>query len=245
MDRDSGKWMLKFDLDIEINDFDFDMQGRLLLIGTSDPVTAKFRALVERVQADQKKTEILHPYPEKANDAWFAEFNPCIPAAGALVCNYESVQIGEFIVLFNSIARRVFVLNAYDGVFREASLGLPIRAYADIVAKSKENPNRFEDLCWQVLPKTDTEAWIVLPGGGALNSAAKEKIILRAITLDLHEGTCGDPVDLPGLHLPVFFNPSGRLVNLQVALDEFATARVSAPTGAILTRPLPSTPEAR
>lgn len=226
MDRGSGNWLIKADLDLEFNDFDVDLEGRILLIGTADPATQTYRALVERVLSDHKSPEILHPYPQKIQMAWFDKMPPTV--AAALVSNYESVQIGEFIILFNPMARRIFVLNAYNDSFREATLGWPAQTPEGLIAGPKGKSDPFDDLCWQILPKSDSEAWIIRSGGLSPKSATEEHV-LQAIALNLTECKCEEsPVNLQGLRLPVFFNPSGHLVKLQDALDEFGNAHSEA-----------------
>lgn len=235
MDRATRKWFLEADLNLECNDFDFDLQGNLLLIGTADPANYKFRALVERVKSDHATTDILFPYPEKVQYEYLAKASPM--AVAALASNYESVQINEYLVLFNPMARRVFIMNAYGGTLREVNLNMPTRTYSDLIVEAGEKTDHFGDLCWQILPKTDTDAWLVFQTLKQSEDGSIPSKAIGAVTLDLMEGTCsGEPMVFKNLHLPVFFNSSGDLVNLGDALADFDSARAlthsKAPVGA-------------
>jgi hypothetical protein len=163
---------------------------------------------------------VLFEYPDRDFPRWFGQISPV--AAATLLTGYESVQIQEFIVLCNPLARRVFIYQALDGSLREAGLGLPIRGVRDLAAPDAAP----DDLCWQILPKSDSEAWVVVP-------AALPATGLRAIALNLVEARGEEPVPLEG-RLPLCFDPLGRLAGLDQALARFradADATLNAPAG--------------
>jgi hypothetical protein len=219
-DAASGQWFLMADPGLAFRDFDLDLKGRILLVATADPRTGRYRALLEAVGADRRSTEVLFEYPDRDFPRWFDQISPV--AAATLLTGFESVQIQEFIVLYNPLARRVFIYQALDGTLREAGLGLPTRGVRDLAAPGAAP----DDLCWQVLPKSDSEAWVVVPAPAPATG-------LRAITLDLVEARGDDPVPLEG-RLPLGFDPQGRLAELDEALGKFrrnADAAFSAPAG--------------
>jgi hypothetical protein len=83
-----------------------------------------------------------------------------------------------------------------------------------------------------VLPRSPSEAWLVC---AAETFADGEREVQAepwpgAIPLDLAEGRAGTPIPLPGLKLPVFFDPRGRLTGLDEALDRFDRNRREAET---------------
>ena len=204
------QWLLKADPPLEFMDFEVDMTGRILLVGTADPRTRSYRALLEAVDESGHRTSILAPYPDPGCLEWGKKVSPV--AAATLQAGYESVQIQEFTLLFNPLARRLFVFRPLEDRIKEINLGLPLRGYPDLV-----KPAPMEDLCWQVLPKDASEAWVVLnrpvaegPGG------------VTAIPLDLFEAQAGEPQLLQGLRLPLFPDPSGQLAGLEDALAAFA-----------------------
>jgi hypothetical protein len=210
-----GRWVLKAEPALEFMDFEVDMTGRILLVCTADPATRLYRALLEILDDNGRSTTILAPYPDPGCLDWGRKVSPV--AAATLQVGYESVQILEFTLLYNPLARRLFIFRPLEDRLQEVNLGLPRRTYQDLLA-----PAPLEDLCWQVLPKDTTEAWVVMrqPEG-----------TLAAFPLDLFEGTAGDPRPLPGLALPVFPDPSGRLVGLEEALQAFThTLKASAGT---------------
>jgi hypothetical protein len=145
-------------------------------------------------------------------------------AAATLQAGYEAVQILEFTVLFNPLSRRLFIFRPLEDRLTEVKLGLPPRRFQDLA-----DPGSLDDLCWQVLPKDTSEAWVVMKRGEAG---------LTAIPLDLFEGTAGEPQALPGLSLPVFPDPSGKLKNLTDALKAFDQG-LRAPAGTPPPRPSP------
>lgn len=206
-DGTSRQWFLMADPGLEFRDFEVDIKGRILLIATADPRTRKYRALLEAVNSDRRSSEILFEYPDRDYQRWFDRISPV--AAATLLTGYESVQIQEYIVLFNPLARRVFIYQAIGGNLREATLGLPTRGVQDLAAPG-DPPS---DLCWQVLPKSNSEAWVVVPGEGPDG--------LQAIGLDLLEGRGDEPVALKGGHVPLFFDPQGHLTGLAEALGRF------------------------
>jgi hypothetical protein len=204
-DPETRAWLLKADPGLEFMDFEVDMGGRMLLVCTADPRTQTYRSLLEEVQADGRSSKPLAEYPDPGCLAWGRTVPPV--AAATLQVGYEAVQLGEFIVLFNPLARRVFVFRPLENHLHEAKLGLPPRGYPDL-----RGP--LDDLCWQVLPKNDSEAWVLIPAEGEPGG-------LRALTLDLYEASAGLPAELPGMHLPVYPDPSGRLVPLEEALTGY------------------------
>ena len=199
-----GKWLLKADPGLEFMDFEVDMAGRILLVCTADPRTHSYRALLESVEDGGRRTSILAPYPDPGSLTWARTISPV--AAATLQAGYESVQILEFTVLFNPLSRRLFLFSPLEDRIREVKLGLPLRSYRDLL-----QPGPLEDLCWQVLPKDTSEAWVVMKGPGGL----------VALPLDLFEGTAGEPRPLPGVSLPVFPDPSGKLVGQEEALKAY------------------------
>jgi hypothetical protein len=225
-DAVSGQWFLAADPGLDFRDFDVDLKGRILLVATADPRTHQYRALLEAVGADRRSTEILGEYPDRDFRRWFDRISPV--AAATLLTGYESVQIQEFIVLCNPLARRVFIYHAMDGTLREAALGLPTRGAQNLVDTGTGDPAAPGDLCWQVLPKGNSEAWIVVPGGIGAGPAAEDGTAsgdsLQAIALDLVDGQSDDPVPLCGLRLPLFFDPQGRLAGLADALGKLGPA---------------------
>lgn len=214
-----GRWVPKAEPAVEFMDFEVDMTGRILLVCTADPRTRGYRALLEAVSPNGRDTAILAPYPDPGCQEWGGTLSPV--AAATLQAGYESVQILEFTVLFNPLSRRLFVFRPLEDRLKEVKLGLPLRDYPDLA-----KPGPLEDLCWQVLPKDTTEAWLVMNRHGPG---------LTALSLDLFEGTAGEPADLPGLSLPVFPDASGRLAGLDEALGTYSQIP-RAPAG---TTPLP------
>ena len=158
-------------------------------------------------------TTILAPYPDPGCLAWGRKVSPV--AAASLQVGYEAVQILEFTVLFNPLARRLFIFRPLEDRLKEVKLGLPLRTFQDLAA-----PGPLDDLCWQVLPKDTSEAWVVMghhePG-------------LTALPLDLFEGTVGEPRPLPGLSLPVLPDPTGKLTGMQEAIQAFEGTLKPAP----------------
>jgi len=211
-DATSRQWFLMADPGLEFRDFDVDLRGRILLVGTADPRTRRYRALLEAVGPDARSTEILHPYPEQDYRRWFDRISPV--AAATLLTGFESVQVQEFIILFNPLARRAFIYQGVDGSLREADLGLAARTVQDLAARGGAETSGPDDLCWQVFPKSSSEAWIVHSGTAAEG--------LEAIALDLVEGRGQDPVPLKGCRLPVLFDPQGHLADLAGALESFS-----------------------
>ncbi|GEM_PF-3477273 len=205
-DPDLGRWVVKAEPALEFMDFEVDMTGRVLLVATADPRTRTYRALLEAVAPNGRDTSILAPYPDPGCLEWGRKVPPV--AAATLQAGYESVQILEFMVLFNPLARRLFVFRPLEDRLREVKLGFPPRDYPDL---AKAGP--LEGLCWQVLPKDATEAWLVMNRHGPG---------LTALPLDLFEATAGEPADLPDLSLPVFPDATGRLAGLEAALASFA-----------------------
>lgn len=216
-----GRWVVKAEPALEFVDFEVDMTGRILLVCTADPATQLYRALLEAVEPGGG-TAILAPYPDPGCMAWAKKVPPV--AAATLQTGYEGVQILEFTVLFNPLSRRLFIFRPMEDRLQEVNLGLPLRAFQDLA----EPGPLADDLCWQVLPKDTSEAWVVIKRG---------ETGLTAIPLDLFEGTAGEPQSLPGLSLPVFPDPSGKLRNLPEALKAFEP--VKAPAG---TPPPPPNP---
>ena len=88
------------------------------------------------------------------------------------------------------------------------------------------------DLCWQVLPRTPSGAWVILPGApdpdpGRPPGAGTPP---RAIALDLMDGQGEAPRELQGLSLPLGFDPRGRLTGLAEVLAQFEReARTAGP----------------
>jgi len=193
-------------------DFEVDMAGRVLLVCTADPRTRTYRALLESVEEGGHRTSILSPYPDPGSQDWSRTVSPV--AAATLQAGYEAVQIQDCTLLFNPLARRLFLFSPLEDRLREVNLGLPRRSYPDLV-----QPAGLEDLCWQVLPRNASEAWLILKSPGK-----EEPVGLMAMPLDLFEGTAGEGRPLPGLGLPVFPKPDGQLVGLEDALKAFGPA---------------------
>ena len=187
------------------------MTGRILLVCTADPRTRTYRALLEAVEPGGHDTTVLAAYPDPGSQTWAGKVPPV--AAATLQVGYEAVQILEFTVLFNPLARRLFVFRPLEDRLKEVKLGLPVRGYAELA-----QPGPLQDLCWQVLPKDTTEAWVVMKQVGEEGKGG-----LSALPLDLFEGTAGPPRWLPG-SLPVFPDPHGRLLGLDEALAAYGQA---------------------
>jgi hypothetical protein len=216
-DATSGQWFLMADPDLDFRDFEVDLKGQVLLVATADPVRRAYRGLLEGMAADRRGTDVLQGYPEVERREAFRRLPPMV--AATLLTGYESVQIDEFFVLYNPLSRRLFVYRDLDGSFREAALGLPIRAPADLVPGADPPPPG--DLCWQVLPKDRNEAWVVLPARSATPAAAGAGDGLVGVPLDLLEAKGGDPVPLPGCRMPVFPDARGCLASLADALKSY------------------------
>jgi hypothetical protein len=233
-DAASGQWFRMADPGLEFRDFDVDPRGRILLVATADPATRSYRALLEEVDADRHGTEVLQRYPERDRREGFRRLPPV--AAATLLTGYEATQVGEYVVLCNPLARRVYVYRTLDGGFREADLGLPPRSLEDLAAGPERTSTG--DLCWQVLPKGPHEAWIVLPArvvpSGAMPRKEGPDDGLAAISLDLLEARGEAPVALPGLRPPVFPDARGRLADLAGAVASYreAGSRPVTPAGA-------------
>jgi hypothetical protein len=253
-DPATGQWLLMADPGLEFSDFDLDLRGRTLLIATSDPRTQRYRALVEAVGADRRSTEILYDYPDPDFPHWFDRLAPM--TAAALLTGYESVQIQEYLVLVNPLARRAFIYQGIDGTLKEADLGLVARGVEALAAPARSEPptgaeadrapeppadpraepwaEPWADLCWQVLPRSPSEAWVVCPGAVFQDGREEPEAAAgwpRAIPLDLAEGRAAAPEILTGKQLPVFFDPNGRLTGLAEALDQFERASDKAKPG--------------
>jgi hypothetical protein len=222
-DATSRQWFLMADPGLEFRDFEVDIKGRILLIATSDPASHRYRALLEAVSPDRRTSEILFEYPDQGDRNLLGRISPV--AAATLLTGYESVQIQEFIVLFNPLARRLFVYQAINGNLHEATLGLPTRGLRELVTPEGAEPTSPLDLCWQVLPKSNAEAWVVVPasiGAHPAQTGQRDQGDLQAIALDLAEGRGDAPVTLPGCRLPLWLDPQGRLANLTDTLNQFA-----------------------
>ena len=207
-DGTKRQWLQRADPGLEFMDFEVDMTGRILLVCTADPRTRTYRALLEAVEPGGHDTTVLAAYPDPGSQAWAGKVPPV--AAATLQVGYEAVQILEFTVLFNPLARRLFVFRPLEDRLKEVPLGLPVRAYPDLA-----KPGPMGDLCWQVLPKDTSEAWVVMPQVGEEHAGG-----LTAYPLDLFEGTVGLPRGLPG-SLPVYPDPQGRLLGLEEALAAY------------------------
>ena len=222
-DDGARAWSLKADPGLAFMDFEVDMTGRILLVATADPKTRLYRALLEAAPENGHPPTILAPYPDPGCLDWGRRVSPV--AAATLQAGYESVQILEFTLLYNPLARRLFIFSPLEDRIREVNLGLPVRGYPDLMPPG---PGPLDDLCWQVLPKDTSEAWLVFDQGHGAG--------LAAIPLDLFEGTAGERQPLPGLSLPVLPDPTGRLTGLEEALEAF---RRPARAGTTPPRPSP------
>ena len=222
------QWLLKAQPTLEFMDFEVDMTGRILLVCTADPGTGTYRALLEAVEDNGRGTRILEPYPDPGCLEWGKRVGPV--AAASLQVGYESVQILEFTILFNPLSRRLFLFRPLEDRLKEVDLGLPHRTYKDLLA-----PAALDDLCWQVLPKDASEAWVIMRRQAT--GTEEGPGILTAIALDLFEGTAGEPRPLPGLTLPLFNDPAGKLTGLEGALKAFGK-----PPGAPAAKPLAGGP---
>jgi hypothetical protein len=142
-------------------------RGRVLLVATADPRTCRYRVLLEAVQPDHRGPEILCEYPDRDFPRWFDQISPV--ASSTLLTGFESVQIQEYIVLFNPLAHRVFVYQAMNGTIREAALD---------TADSPDDP------CWQVLPRSNAEARVALPGSiGPACASGLKAIALGSVSV--------------------------------------------------------------
>jgi hypothetical protein len=207
------QWILKASPTLEFMDFEVDMTGRVLLVCTADPRTRTYRALLESAESGGSGGAILAPYPDPGSLAWGGRLPPV--AAASLQVGYEAVQILEFTLLFNPLSRRLFIFRALEDRIKEVDLGLGHRTYEDLL-----HPGPLDDLCWQVLPKDASEAWVVVS-----RQEGQVPGTLNAIPLDLFEGTAGEPKPLPGLSLPVFIDPSGKLTGLEEALRAYGKGK--------------------
>jgi hypothetical protein len=214
-DVDQRLWVQKADPGLEFMDFDVDLTGRILLVCTADPRTRSYRALLEAVE--DGGTTVLARYPDPGSPAWGRKVSPV--AAASLQAGYESVQIQEYLVLFNPLARRLLVFRPLEDRIQEVKLGLPTRSYQDLV-----EPGPMDDLCWQVLPKGPGEAWLVMARAPAEGPRA-----LTALPVDLVDGTVGTAQPMPGLHLPLFPDPQGHLVGLEEVMGDFAAGPRATP----------------
>lgn len=207
------QWLQRAAPSLEFMDFEVDMTGRILLVCTADPLTRTYRALLEAVEDEGRATSILAPYPDPGSMAWGRKVSPV--AAATLQVGYETVQIRDFMVLFNPLVRRLFVFRPLEDRLQEVRLGLPLRHYADLV-----HPEPMADLCWQVLAKDATEAWLVMSRAAEPGPDSGQGGV-TVLPLSLFEATAGEPQVRPGLRLPVFTGPSGQLVGLEGALSAF------------------------
>ena len=210
-DAQARQWLQRADPGLEFMDFEVDLTGRILLVCTADPRTRTYRALLEAVEPGGRETTVLAPYPDPGSQTWAGKVPPV--AAASLQVGYEAVQILEFTVLFNPLARRLFIFRPLEDRLKEVKLGLPVRGYADLA-----QPGPLQDLCWQVLPKDATEAWVVMKHVGEEGVGG-----LSALPLDLFEATAGPPRWLPG-NLPVYPDPQGRLLGLDEAVAAYGQA---------------------
>ena len=218
------KWFLEASPNVDFNDFDVDVQGRILLIGTADPKKKQYRALLERVEKDGVNSEIVINYPDK-----IPQFNNnnTLVLFPKLLAGYESVQIQEFCVLYNSLSRRVFVFRETDGSFKEAKLGLQTRSFSDLQWDGTDPAPKIQDLCWQVLPQGPLRAAIIVPSdafsSGKIRTQSPNSSTLKffLISLDLNECDSIDIVPLEDGGFPYFFDAMGKYRPLQQALDGF------------------------
>lgn len=218
-----NKWFLRANPKVDFNDFDVDIKGRILLIGTADPIREKYRALLEVVATDGTSVETIADYPDAHIEEWLPQLPPMVGAA--LVSGYESIQINDYIVLYNPMSRRLFVYRSVEGKFREIQTELRQRTFKNLETVDGKIPTWPEDLCWQVLPRNAFSAWLVIP---ALAHPPRDERAeagrprgLRVFSLDLDEAQGGEPSDLPGLEGPVFVDAQGVIKGMKDALASY------------------------
>jgi hypothetical protein len=216
-------WFMVINAESEYNDFDVTLGGDIILVATWNPKTEKPRALLELLKYDGKTSKIIAEFPDPL---------PTRPVSGPgsmlayrLNFAYESIQIQEFIVIFNPVARRVFVYSMLNDTLKEVNMKIPLRTYKDLEWNSLKQPAKLRDLCWQVIPNGDSGAWIVVPDiakePGTLQAISTEKLPTLsyiAFPLNLLDGSIEDPVDLSGNDFPYFVNSEGQLKSLETAL---------------------------
>ncbi len=225
IDRKNNKWLFYANVDKEFNDFDIDIRGNLILIGTWDTKRGKSGALLESFNPNSKETKVIANFPDPLPDA------PIPDSAGLLAIKlhlgYESVQIQEFIILFNPVARRVFIYRASNYKFKEIDMHLPVRTYKDLEWKNLQAPAKLQDLCWQVIPKGPTEAWVIVPSlakePGALTArAAIDKTpSYIAFPLNLLEGEVGEAIPIEIKGFPFFSDTTGQLRLVEDAIRSY------------------------
>lgn len=223
--RKNKKWFFYANVGKEFNDFDVDIRGNLILVGTWDTKTEKSGALLESLSPGSKEAQVIATFPDPLPNAPIS--GPASLLAVRLHLGYECVQIQEFIILFNPVARRVFIYQASNNKFKEVDMKLPVRTYKDLEWKNPKGPAKLQDLCWQVIPKGRTEAWVVVPDlakeSGALKAiAASEKTNLYiAFPLNLLEGEVGEPIPLEMKGFPFFLDSTGQLRLVEDAIRSY------------------------
>lgn len=229
-DLQLNEWFLRADSQYDFFDFDVDSSGQIFLIGTADPAKAAYRNLVEIYSGDGALPKIIASFPDEANQKWPADLNPVV--AATLLIGYESVLINDYIVLFNPLARKLFVYSLFSGNFKEIKTTLSQRTFKSWSKPQSDVPTWPADLCWQIIPKDGSSAWLVLPACACPQAegadATADASALRVVSLNLSEAEAGEAMPLPGIKGPVFLDADGNIVGIEKALDSYNTHDVEA-----------------
>lgn len=229
----SNQWFLQADPHLEFSDFDVDFKGQILLIGTADPLRHKHKALLEVVDSDRKSVRTIADYPETFLSSMHPRLSPLV--AAAIISGYESVQINEFIVLYNPMSRNLFVYSSMEGGFREIRTDLEQRNFKNIDAVDGKTPTWPKDLCWQILPKDATSAWLIIPNIiRSINEISGKETATtngsRVLSINLTDATSYEDKIIPELEIPVFIDAQGEISNMSVALESYQTKKPSSTT---------------
>ena len=147
--------------------------------------------------------------------------------AAALHMGYESIRMQEYIVLFNPLARRVFIFSEFSNQIKEVDLKLPKRTYEDLVWKLSTPPPTVKDVCWQILPNGHTGIWVVVPAHakrpGALGTPLEpnDDKVYFAIPVDLYDGHAGDSILIQSNLFPFFIDVENKIISIEDAIKSY------------------------
>lgn len=207
----------------DFSDFEITINGDILLVASWDPKQERSGALLEALSADGLSSNKIIDYPDPLPVQPVSDFNKMLYYQ--LHFGFESVQIQEFIVIFNPVSRRVFVYSTLNKNFKEIELPFNVRTYKDIRWNSSIPAAKLNDLCWQVLPNGETSAWVVVPqividsGTQRGVESLSRHAPYVAYSLDLVDGSIGESTQLEE-GFPYFTDVDGRVKSMKLILAE-------------------------
>lgn len=219
--KSSKHWQLEVSQEKAFADFDIDLNGKFLLICTADPKTWKTSALIEAYDVSTKQYTVIEPPPEKISFESLPLEDRVLYSR--LCFGYESIRIQEYLIIFNSFSRRIFIYNGINGTIKELKLPFPSRDAKGLEKAAKENSLIQRDFCWEVIPKSRSEAWLLVPelinSSSNLDQPDKNKQRYLAYILDLPNLQVDDGISLGDKKFPFYTSPKGKLMQIDDALS--------------------------